>query len=53
MSSTKRFEGTGLGLYLSKKILTMLGGTITAESEYGHGSTFTFVLPIQWKEDAR
>ncbi len=50
MSSTKRFEGTGLGLYLSKKILTMLGGTISAESTYGHGSAFTFVLPYQWKE---
>jgi PAS domain S-box-containing protein len=50
MSSTKRFEGTGLGLYLSKKILAMLGGTIAAESEYGHGSVFTFRLPLLWKE---
>ncbi len=50
MSSTKRYEGTGLGLYLSKKILTLLRGSISVRSEYGHGSTFTFVLPLTWKE---
>ncbi len=50
MSSTKRYEGTGLGLYLSKKILTLLRGSISVRSEYGHGSTFTFVLPLVWKE---
>ena len=50
MSSTKVYEGTGLGLYLCKKILGMLGGTIAVRSEYGHGSMFTFTLPIQWKE---
>ena len=50
MSSTKRYEGTGLGLYLSKKILTLLGGSISVRSEYGRGSVFTFRLPLQWKE---
>ncbi len=50
MSSTKQYEGTGLGLYLCKKILALLGGTISARSEYGRGSTFTFILPREWKE---
>jgi signal transduction histidine kinase len=40
-------EGTGLGLYLSKKIADLLGGEIRAESEFGKGSKFTFTLPIK------
>lgn len=43
-------EGTGLGLYLSRKIAHMLGGTVTAESELGKGSTFTFRVPLQYEE---
>ena len=33
MSSTKSFEGTGLGLHLSKKLASLLGGDISAKSE--------------------
>jgi len=51
MSSTKQYEGTGLGLYLCRKIMTHLHGEISVQSEFGRGSTFTFVLPIQWKEN--
>lgn len=51
MSSTKQYEGTGLGLYLCKKILDLIHGTISVASEYGRGSAFTFVLPLAWKED--
>lgn len=52
MSSTKAHEGTGLGLYLCKKILGLLDGAIEARSEYGHGSTFLFRLPRQRKESS-
>ena len=52
MSSTKVYEGTGLGLYLCRKILTLLHGNILVRSEYGHGSMFTFTLPRIWKEES-
>lgn len=39
-------EGTGLGLYLSQKIAGLLGGVLKAESEFGKGSTFTFIFPL-------
>jgi len=45
VEGTTRAEGTGLGLYLSKKIAALLGGEITAESEFGKGSKFIFTLP--------
>jgi PAS domain S-box-containing protein len=40
-------EGTGLGLYLSQKIAQLLGGDITAKSEFGKGSVFTLTLPLK------
>ena len=40
-SARRVYEGTGLGLYLSKQLATMLGGSIEAESEFGIGSRFT------------
>jgi signal transduction histidine kinase len=43
-------EGTGLGLYLSKKNANLLGGDIIAESEFGKGSVFTLILPLKYKE---
>jgi signal transduction histidine kinase len=47
-SSTRRaFEGTGLGLYLCRKLLDLMGGDIRAESEFGRGSRFIFTLPLK------
>ncbi len=45
----KVIEGTGLGLYISKKICDLIGGTIGFESEFGEGSTFTVTLPAEYK----
>jgi signal transduction histidine kinase len=44
-SSKRRAQGTGLGLALCKKFVEMHGGTIGAESVYGKGTAFWFILP--------
>ena len=46
MSSTKRHEGTGLGLYLCKKLLELLHGDISVTSHFGEGSEFKFIIPL-------
>ncbi len=45
-SSTRAYEGTGLGLHVSQKLASMVGGRISFESEYGQGSKFTVSLPL-------
>ena len=44
-STTREYGGTGLGLSISQKFCEMMGGTLTAESEKGVGSTFIIRLP--------
>ncbi|GAB5398726.1 MAG: ATP-binding protein [Aureisphaera sp.] len=43
----QKFGGSGLGLAISKKIATLLGGTLQVESTLGEGSTFYFTLPLK------
>ena len=45
-SLRKRHEGTGLGLYLSQRLASLLRGELAVKSEYGKGSTFTVMLPL-------
>jgi PAS domain S-box-containing protein len=44
--ASRHYEGTGLGLALTRKIVELQGGTIGVESQVGKGSSFTVVLPL-------
>jgi signal transduction histidine kinase/CheY-like chemotaxis protein len=43
--ANRHIEGTGLGLSITKKLIALMNGTISVESEYGKGSAFTVKIP--------
>ncbi|TGM24363.1 ATP-binding protein [Leptospira meyeri] len=51
-SRTKKFEGSGLGLYISKQLVNLMGGEIEVLSHLNEGSSFQFTIPFE-KTDQR
>jgi len=46
-ATTRNYSGAGLGLYIVRNFVSLLGGTIDVRSKLGEGSVFTVRLPIQ------
>jgi PAS domain S-box-containing protein len=51
-STNRKVHGTGLGLAISKRIVEQHGGRIWVQSEFGKGSTFGLILPVEAGEAA-
>jgi PAS domain S-box-containing protein len=52
-SPTREYGGTGLGLSITRKLISLLNGTIEVESMYGGGSRFSIDLPIRLNPGTR
>ena len=50
-STSRKFGGSGLGLSISKNLITMMGGEIGVDSQEGRGATFWFTLHLKKEED--
>ena len=50
VTTKPRGQGTGLGLYICRNVVTALGGELSVRSEPGHGATFRVVLPAAKEE---
>ena len=46
-STTRKYGGTGLGLAICKKLCSMMGGSISCQSQEGEGSTFQFTIAVK------
>lgn len=49
---SRKYEGTGLGLPLSKKLVELMGGALELKSKLGEGTIVTITLPYEIEEEA-